>query len=173
MNCKRLARSAKRLLLAVIAAGLGSCSTGSITPVLGEFPLNRSHENVPLRFELPPEMLRRPIVLDVGSAKSLEALKAADAQVVLRIRNDGQHPIRIGVLASSSTPSFVDLQPGWMATAFTGPVSDLITAGRQSGTFSATGVDPHVSMTAIFSNIASFKRDVPFVVRLAPRRGGD
>jgi hypothetical protein len=165
---KRVARAARKLLLPAILAGLGlgSCSTGSFTSVLGEFPLNASHENVPLRFELSPEMLRRPVVFDVGSAKMLEALKTANAQVILRIRNDGQHPVRIGVL-TGSTPSFVDLQPGWMATAFTGSAAELIRAGRESGTVSASGEDPHISMTAIFSNIASFKRDVPLVVRMA------
>ena len=168
MRARRIARIAGSIFAAAGFCALGSCSTGAFTPVLGEFPLNASHENVPLRFELSPEMLRRPVILDVRGAKNLEAMKTADAQVVLRIRNDGQHPVRIGVLASNGSPSSVDLPPGWMATAFTGSVSELITTSRQTGTFFATGDDPHVSMTAIFSNIAAFKRDMPLVVRMAP-----
>ena len=172
---RRIARAAQKLFLPAILAGLASCSTSSFTPVLGEFPLNRSHENVPLRFELSPDMLRRPIVLDVRGPKDLEALKAANAQVVLRIRNDGQHPVRIGMPGSGdgggNTVSSVELQPGWMATAFTGSAAELIMAGRQSGLVSATGDDAHISVTAIFSNIASLKRDMPFVVRMAAKGG--
>jgi hypothetical protein len=167
MIVKRLERAALPLFLAVIAGSLCSCSTGAFSHGFCEFPVSASVENVPLRIDLPPEKLRHRFALDVSSAKRFEELKNANAQVVVRIRNDGKHPFQTGI-RTGDMPSETDLPPGWMATVFAGPVGQLITTGREFGTFFVTGEDPHASMMLIFSNVASFKKDVSFVLREAP-----
>jgi hypothetical protein len=167
MIVKRFERAALPLFLAAILSGLCSCSTGAFSHGFCEFPVSASVENVPLRIDLPPENLRRRFALDVSSTKRFEELKNANAQVVVRIRNDGKQPFQTGV-RNNDAPSVADLPPGWMATVFAGPVGELITTGRQSGPFFVTGENPHASMTLIFSNMASFKRDVSLVLRAAP-----
>lgn len=163
----RLKRAALPLFLAAILSGLCSCSTGAFSHGFFEFPVSASVENVPLRIDLPPETLRHRFALDVSNPKRFEELKSENAQVVVRIRNDGKQPVRTGILIGDAA-STADLPPGWMATVFAGPVGQLITTGRQFGPFFVTGEDPHASMTLIFSSVAAFKDDVSFVLRVAP-----
>ena len=167
MSAIRRGRAALPLLLAAIASSFCSCSTGAFSHGFCEFPVSASVENVPLRIDLPPEKLRHRFALDVSNPKRFEDLKSANAQVVVRIRNDGKQPVQTGVL-SGDAASTADLPPGWMATVFAGSVGQLITTGRQLGPFFVTGQDPHASMTLIFSNVAAFKNDVSFVLRAAP-----